>query len=255
MDKKSRSFAQALVNNLNYNVLMDHIEYVEEGIREIDDDYYRGLWLRQEKDKTGKFLRLTPTLERAIATAAILHRKQLRKGSTVRTPYISHLLSTAEILAKYTSDELTLVAGVLHDSIEDVEYTAYDKEQLERDFGKEVTEVVLEVTEDVEMKLREGEKASWEERKKKYIQHLKASSTKAMMISCADKIHNLKTMIKAYKEQGDKLWKKFNSPIDKKLWFYWEVLHTVKGKIDEEMVEELEAVYEEAEKLFRNSGI
>ena len=71
------------------------------------------------------------------------------------------------------------------------------------------------------------------------------------MISCADKIHNLSCMIVAYKEQGEKLWDRFNSPKDKKLWFYEEVYKILEQRLDSEMVKELRILIDEAGELFK----
>jgi len=60
----------------------------------------------------------------------------------------------------------------------------------------------------------------------------------------------MKIMIEDYKKQGDKLWEKCNSPIDKKLWYYEEVLKIVKQKVDSEIVDEFEKLYDKAKKMF-----
>lgn len=244
---KNENPEQINIEGLNYSVMIDHISTVESGSQEIDNNYYRALWVRQQNDSTGHFLRLTPTIERAIATAALLHRTQVRKGGSTQIPYISHLLSVTEILARYTKDEATLVAGVLHDSIEDTEYT---QDRLEQDFGKRVSDIVMGVTEDVEMKRAEGKEASWEKRKEKYIAHLEQASQESMLVSCADKIHNLKSMITAFEEQGDALWVQFNAPIDRKLLLYCKVLEVVRGKIDHRVVAELKSTYDQAKQRF-----
>ena len=76
----------------------------------------------------------TYKIEQAIKAAALLHQDQLRKG-VVPLPYISHLMAVMLILRDYTDDEDTLVAALLHDTLEDTDYTP---EELETDFGKTV---------------------------------------------------------------------------------------------------------------------
>jgi (p)ppGpp synthase/HD superfamily hydrolase len=57
------------------------------------------------------------------------------------------------------------------------------------------------------------------------------------MVCAADKIHNLRTMIAAYKERGESLWDKFNAPGNKKLWFYEEGLKVLrKAGLDDRIV-------------------
>lgn len=61
----------------------------------------------------------------------------------------------------------------------------------------------------------------------------------------------LDLIIEAYKEQGDKVWENFNSPPDKRMWFYEEVLKILKERLDNEIVKEFEKVYSEAKELFK----
>src|SRR5260221_9383899 len=122
-NKRADDLVQAFVNNLNRNVMLDHIEYVEMGIGSIDDNYYEALRNRSSDDPHGKFLHTTPKIERAIAIAALLHRDQFRKGRECKVPYISHPLSVAELVAKYSSDVDQITAALLHDTVEDCEYS------------------------------------------------------------------------------------------------------------------------------------
>ena len=78
-------------------------------------------------------------VEQAIRAATILHQDQLRMGS-VPLPYISHLMAVVLILSDYTNDEDTIVAALLHDTLEDTDYTL---DELREDFGGPVAELVL----------------------------------------------------------------------------------------------------------------
>jgi len=243
--------ASGMVENLNKNVMDDHIEFVELGIRGKDDDYYRALRIRDENKPGEIFLHLSPIIERAINTAVILHRNQYRKNPGRKIPYISHPLSVAEIVARYTDDSSAIVAAVLHDTVEDCDYTP---EELEKDFGPEIAGIVMEVTENMELKKELGSKASWEDRKIQYLQHLKTASDSALIVSAADKIHNLNSMIEAYQEAGEKFWEQFNSPIDKQLWFYEEVLKVLQERLDNEIVNELAKTYSKAKEKLEGTG-
>ena len=66
-------------------------------------------------------------IEQAIRAASVLHKDQIRKGS-VPYPYVTHLFAVAMIVSDYTSDEDTIVAALLHDTLEDTDYT---EEELE----------------------------------------------------------------------------------------------------------------------------
>ncbi len=181
----------------------------------------------------------------------MLHGDQKRKGDGL--PYIIHPYSVAFILANYSDDEDVITAGLLHDTLEDV--SDYGSEDLINDFGERVCKIVKEVSEDKDPNDgKEKERASWQERKEKYIADLENDSQEALMVGCADKIHNLKSMIAAYKNQGDELWKKFNAPKDKILWYYREVLSVMKRKLDNRIVGEFAETYEKAEKIFGSAA-
>lgn len=183
-------------------------------------------------------LKLTEKLQKAINTASRLHVGQVRKGDN-DLPYVSHPFSVAWILRGYTKDENTIIAGLLHDVLEDV--PGYRYEDLEKDFGAIVASIVKELSEDKDPNVQSDDKATWEYRKKKYLQGVKRHSEKALMVCAADKIHNLQTMTEAYKEQGKALWDKFNAPSDKKLWFYEEVLKVLKQcGLDDRIVKDYE---------------
>jgi (p)ppGpp synthase/HD superfamily hydrolase len=192
-------------------------------------------------------MNLTPKIQKAIIGASVLHKDQKRKGDGL--PYIIHPYSVAFILSNYTDDEDAIVAGLLHDVLEDV--PEYTKEDLKNDFGERVCKIVQEVSEDKDPKdSREKEKISWQERKEKYIANLKTDSQEALLVSCADKIHNLQAMLAAYKNQGEELWKNFNAPKEKISWYYGEVLEVMKDKLKNEIVGELAETYEKAKNIF-----
>ena len=192
-------------------------------------------------------MNLTPKIQKAIIGASVLHKDQKRKGDGL--PYIIHPYSVAFILSNYTDDEDVIVAGLLHDVLEDV--PEYTKEDLKNDFGERVCKIVQEVSEDKDPNdSQEKEKISWQERKEKYIANLKTDSQEALLVSCADKIHNLKAMLAAYKNQGEELWKNFNAPKEKISWYYGEVLEVMKDKLKNEIVGELAETYEKAKNIF-----
>ncbi|OGD32614.1 hypothetical protein A3C91_01990 [Candidatus Azambacteria bacterium RIFCSPHIGHO2_02_FULL_52_12] len=187
----------------------------------------------------------TPKIHKTISKAALLHKDQKRKHGDL--PYIVHPYSVAFILSKYTKDEDIISAGLLHDTIEDCDYSA---EQLKADFGERVAGIVLEVTEDVALKRGEGKVASWEERKQKYLEHLEGASQEALMVSCADKLHNLLSLMEAHELEGEALWRKFNTSVSRQMWFFKSVLAILKEKLESPIVDELEKAYGRAERLF-----
>ena len=119
---------------------------------------------------------MNPTqLLKAIAFAADKHRKQRRKDAEA-SPYINHPIAVATVLAAEggVSDEATLMAAALHDTVEDTQTTFAE---LEEHFGPEVTGLVRELTDDKSL-----EKA---ERKRLQIEHAPdASSARETAENC-----------------------------------------------------------------------
>jgi guanosine-3',5'-bis(diphosphate) 3'-pyrophosphohydrolase len=118
----------------------------------------------------------------ALAFAADKHRNQRRKDAEA-SPYINHPIMLAKILSVEggVEDGLVLCAAVLHDTIEDTE-TSY--EELAGGFGREIADVVREVTDDKSLPKAE--------RKQLQIDHAPQLSRAAKLVKLADKIANLR---------------------------------------------------------------
>jgi GTP pyrophosphokinase len=123
-------------------------------------------------------------LQRAYDVAEEMHRGQRRKSGD---PYITHPLAVATILAELGMDTVTLVAALLHDTIED---TAYSLEMLNGDFGDEVGKLVDGVTKLDKVKL--GTAAEAETIRKMVI--AMAEDPRVLVIKLADRLHNMRTM-------------------------------------------------------------
>jgi len=174
----------------------------------------------------------------AIVIATRFHHGQFRRGDET-LPYIIHPYSVAMLLFDYTDDEDVIAAALLHDTLED---TAYTVNELNRDFGPRVREIVCAVTED--------KQASWRKRKEGYIEGLKVAGEEALLVATADKIHNLEAHISEVKRVGVKHWDPFNKGAVEYLWFYGEVLKVIQENLDSDIVQKLEVLYEDAKKLF-----
>jgi GTP diphosphokinase / guanosine-3',5'-bis(diphosphate) 3'-diphosphatase len=131
---------------------------------------------------------LNPTqLLKAIAFAANKHRDQRRKDAGA-SPYINHPIAVATVLAAEgdVSDEVTLIAAALHDTVEDTQTTFGE---LEEHFGSVVAGLVREVTDDKSIEKME--------RKRLQIEHARSSSTRAKQLKIADKICNVRDVTDA----------------------------------------------------------
>lgn len=121
-------------------------------------------------------------LLRALAFASEKHRNQRRKDSEA-SPYINHPIAVATVLAAEVgvTDETILIAAILHDTVEDTETTL---EELERQFGRDVRNLVAEVTDDKSLPKQA--------RKDLQVEHASAASRGAKQIKVADKVCNIR---------------------------------------------------------------
>lgn len=163
---------------------------------------------------------LTPLIQKAINAACMLHDGQKRKGHGT-LPYVSHLFSVAWMIAAHTDDGEVIAAGLLHDALEDVRGFSYA--QLEADFGGRVAGIVKEVSEEKDPNVAYDKKATWEARKREYIERSARLSDEALLVTAADKTHNLLSTIQNYRMQGEALWGKFNATKEQQVWFNGEM--------------------------------
>ena len=167
-------------------------------------------------------MKTTARLEWAIRIAATAHQKQLRKATNI--PYIIHPFSVMLLASEATDDEDTLIACLFHDIIEDVP-EEYSEEQMRADFGERVVNIVRGVTKDDSLN-------DWQERSDAYLHHLEHEATdESVLVSAADKTHNLMSMLNDYDLIGGKLWDKFNSGKERQLWWYQSVSAVVRRRL------------------------
>ncbi len=190
-------------------------------------------------------MKLTPTIERAIKKASILHGGQTRR-SEEDLPYVTHLFSVAALLSAYAPREDVIVAGLLHDTLEDTPYTG---DALEKEFGARVREMVETVTE-ATYEEKKDEVFNWRARKERYLRKLEKANAGALMISAADKIHNIQSLIDGHRKHGDKLWDMVKMKPKQQLWFFGEVLAILEDRLESDIVDHFRREYEEAVSLF-----
>ena len=154
----------------------------------------------------------------AIEFAVKAHMRQLRKGTDI--PYVIHPISVGKILVENNCPEECVIAGILHDTLEDTDVT---REDLARLFGKEVADIVLGASEP-------DKSDTWENRKQHTIEYLKTAPENIRMVACADKLHNLRSIIEDYQKEGEDLWKRFRRGKDKQLWYYESLLNVFKAE-------------------------
>ena len=155
---------------------------------------------------------MSPALERALRWAAVAHRGQVRKG--VDTPYFQHLAAVAMILDRLGFDEDVVIAGLLHDVVEDAE--VHLREVRER-FGRVVAELVAACSE--QKTTAEGQKRPWSDRKRDHLEALAGATVEARAVVLADKLHNLLS-ISCDLSDGRQVWSIFNAGRADVVWYY-----------------------------------
>jgi (p)ppGpp synthase/HD superfamily hydrolase len=172
---------------------------------------------------------MTPRLEQALRWAAECHHGQSRKGCG--TPYFQHVAAVALILDRAGFDEETVIAGLLHDVVEDTAATYAD---VAARFGPAVAETVRhcsEVKDDAQ-----GRKRPWIDRKRDHLAALADASSAARAVVLADKLHNL-ACIELDLREARPAWSLFNADRAQVLWYYRATIEACDG--DDPRVEHL----------------
>ena len=146
-------------------------------------------------------------LHDAIIFATKAHKGQVRKGTDI--DYICHPLEVLQILTSMHAENDVLIAGVLHDTVEDTPVTL---DEIEARFGEKVATLVGHHSED--------KSKTWDERKQTAINELQNADFNTKMLVMADKVSNLRSMWSDYCELGDAFWTRFNAPKEKQAWYY-----------------------------------
>jgi len=187
----------------------------------------------------------------ALAFAAKHHDRQVRKGT--RLPYLTHPANVAIILTRYGCGEETVVAGILHDVVEDCvlgEYTREDLTQrIAHKFGGEVLETILAVTH--RRTDDDGEPLSDEERRDDYLDRLELASDRARWVCAADKLHNVHTILSDLRRtiEPDTVWRRFKAGREGTVRWYRAVYDRLRDLgFDAPIMDELHDAVEELEK-------
>jgi (p)ppGpp synthase/HD superfamily hydrolase len=162
---------------------------------------------------------MTPRLERALRWAAVCHRGQSRKGGDI--PYIEHVMGVALILDRLGFDEDVVIAGLLHDAVED---TGATLAEVRAQFGDPVGGIVAACS---EIKTdADGRKRPWIDRKRDHLATLDRASVPARGVILADKLHNLLSIALDLRD-GRPVWSLFNAGRADVLWYYRTTLERI----------------------------
>lgn len=192
------------------------------------------------------------SINHAFAFAAKHHDRQVRKGT--RLPYLTHPANVAIILTRYGQDEDTVIAGILHDVIEDCVREGWTAEMLEdrigEKFGRDVLDTVLAVTH--RKHDDDGNELDKDEKKADYLIRLADASPRARWVCAADKVHNGSSILADLKRtvDTDSVWSRFSVGRDGTIRWYRAVYNRlVELGFTAPIIDELRAVAESLEKF------
>ncbi len=152
-------------------------------------------------------------LNRAIEVAVDAHKDHMRKLD--HKPYIVHPIEVSLLVSMANADEVTVMAALLHDTIED---TTLTYEEIKAEFGTSVADLVQECSE-------ADKSLDWHTRKKHALIKLNATRDQRFLyLSCADKLSNMRSIADYYRQHGNHVWDSFNAGYEDQKWFYREVL-------------------------------
>lgn len=144
-------------------------------------------------------------LDKALHFAIDAHANSERRGKGF--PYIVHPFEVVEIVASITADQELLAAAALHDTVEDTNVTI---EQLRREFGDRIADIVAAESDDVV--LDSDAEATWRARKLAALNKLKNAPLDVKIVAMGDKLSNMRAIARDYEQLGNKLWARFHAP-------------------------------------------
>lgn len=188
--------------------------------------------------------RLTFRFKRALIYASRLHGGKLRKKTKI--PDIGHILGVTAIALEYGANETEAIAALLHDTAEDAGGRKRWQD-IRRRFGVAVAKIVDGCTDTYE-----EPKPPWLERKKAYIRHVRHAPVSTKLVSAADKLQNVRSLLRNYRDEGDRLWKRYHCGKEGALWYYRALVKAFTGKQIKSLVRDLDLAVTELECLANN---
>lgn len=174
----------------------------------------------------------------AVIFAATAHVEQLRKGTSL--PYIIHPMEVAQILSGIDTSEEVLIAGVLHDVLEDTDVSYSD---IQNAFGDKIAMIVESCS--------NSHTASWKERKLRTINKIATTGVNVALVLSADKLSNLRSIVYDLSVSGEIVWQRFSATKDDVIWYYTELGKAISQR--NEIPVKIKAEYAELVKKLQES--
>ncbi len=150
---------------------------------------------------------LSPRFTEALAGAAELHCRQLRKGTSV--PYVAHVMAVTCIAFDFGANEDEAIGALLHDAIEDAPQDLgpeWVRVWIRNRFGPAVLAIVEGCTD-----TDQQPKPPWRTRKEAYVKHVAHASPSVLLVSAADKLQNTRAILRDFRAIGDRVWERFRN--------------------------------------------
>ncbi|MGE3274976.1 MAG: HD domain-containing protein [Vicinamibacterales bacterium] len=150
---------------------------------------------------------LTERFDAALLLAHKVHRRQTRKQTSV--PYMAHVMAVTALVLDYGGSEDQAIAALLHDAVEDAPAALgpeWVRAQIAEHFGPAVLDIVNHCTD-----TDETPKPPWRARKIQYVDAAKDAPLDALLVSSADKLHNVTALLRDFRREGHAVWSRFNS--------------------------------------------
>jgi len=167
----------------------------------------------------------------ALVYAARLHQSQQRKLSG--TPYVGHLLRVAGIALEFGANEDEAIAALLHDAVED-QGGVVAREAIRQRFGPRVAEIVDGCTD-----TDQTPKPPWRQRKEAYLARLANATPSVRLVSAADKLDNIRSLLRSHREIGESVWQSFRGGREGTLWYFHSVVDLLKQADIQPLFDEL----------------
>jgi (p)ppGpp synthase/HD superfamily hydrolase len=158
-------------------------------------------------------------------------------------------MGVASLVLEGGGDEDLAIAALLHDVVEDCGGAPMLKE-VRRRFGRRVAKVVDGCTD-----ADTYPKPPWRERKENYIRHLKSADADTRLVSAADKLNNVRSILSDYREVGESVWSRFNGGREGTLWYYRTLRDQFLRHRPNRITRQLELAVNELELLARGNAI
>jgi (p)ppGpp synthase/HD superfamily hydrolase len=148
----------------------------------------------------------------ALGLAVELHARQARKGNGV--PYVSHPLAVASLVLEHGGDEDQAIAALLHDGPED-QGGETTLARIREQFGDRVADIVAACSDTFA-----SPKPPWRARKEAFLARLPDEGADARLVTLADKVHNVRTLVADVRAEGPATFDRFTGGRDGTLWYY-----------------------------------